>query len=112
MKKVKLTEQDLTNIVKKVIQEQENSNGEEIDDIINEFEKKYDNICYTISHMGLDELYENNSVQREIDENLSFLEGYDDERLSRLKSDFDDLSSKMNGIYYHLSNADSLKNSI
>ena len=108
MKKIKLTESDLTRIVKRVI----NENDEDIDEIYDEYRKKYDEICYIISQTGLDELYNSPHIDRSITECISDLEGYNGEKLVDLKEEFDELFTKLNRINYFLSAAESIKNEI
>lgn len=113
--KVKLTESDLTNIVKKIIRENEDIDeieNEDIDEIESEYRKKYDEICYIISQTGFDELYNSSHIDSSITECITDLEGYNDVKLFHLTYNFEELYTKLNRINYFLSAAQSVKDEI
>ena len=90
MKKVKLTESDLTRIVKQVINE--GISDGEINTLISEYEKKLEDLCRNISIMGLEDLWDDQSITREIYDTISEIEDYDDDRLYDIKSKFEEFS--------------------
>jgi hypothetical protein len=110
MKKVKLTESDLTRIVKQVINE--GISDGEINTLISEYEKKLEDLCRNISIMGLEDLWDDQSITREIYDTISEIEDYDDDRLYDIKSKYEDLSTKMNVITKNLYEVISIMDSI
>jgi hypothetical protein len=62
--------------------------------------------------MGLEDLWDDQSITREIYDTISEIEDYDDDRLYDIKSKYEDLSTKMNNITKNLYEVISIMDSI
>jgi|688.fasta_scaffold724043_3 hypothetical protein len=109
--KVKLTESDLTNIVRKILKESE----EDLTDTIEEYRKKYDEICYNISESNFDDLYYHiNSLTRELYDNYDVLKSFLDEgsknsELIDLIDNYKNRIDDLNRIWSILNEVDDIK---
>lgn len=112
MKKVKLTEADLTRIVKRVINE---NDEEDIDELIDEYRNIYDALCYDISNYSLTDIYDSYSnITHEIEHSIRILDSIEtkNDKVVILHDNYTDLGQKINQIMLHLHNSTQIRDSI
>lgn len=112
--KIKLTESDLTNIVKRIIKESD----EELSDFVAEKRKKLIDIRERIIEMDVEDIADNFTIYNEINDIITEMSNYDDANYERyspsktLISDCSDLLFEISRISFMYNEAKHIRDNI
>lgn len=111
MRKVKLTEGDLTRIVKRVL----NENEDDVNSLIKESRDNYDSVCYEISKLSLDEIPNSyHGIMSNIGDYINKLESIEveNDEINYMLEKYKELDNDINQIITHINYCQDILNKI